>query len=171
MAGSVDRGVALGGFMGVGKTSVGVRLARRLGLPFVDMDAELVARFGPIADQFRRDGEAAFRVRESAMVGELCDGTSRVIATGGGAWVSPGNRARLNHYYWTVVLSAPLSVLRERLGPGVGRPLWGDAERLLYERAEAYADAHLVVDTSGVAVEAVVDEIVEWLEARPGVAG
>jgi len=98
------RGVALGGFMGTGKTTVGARLAERLGLPFVDMDAELAERFGELPEQFARDGEQAFRLRESALVSELCDGVPRVVATGGGAWVSPGNRARLRRHYHAVVL-------------------------------------------------------------------
>jgi shikimate kinase len=165
---ALRRGVALGGFMGVGKTSVGLRLAQRLGLPFVDMDAELIERFGPIQDQFARDGEEAFRVRESALVGELCDGVLRVVATGGGVWSSAGNRARLHHAYWTVVMDAPVGELRRRLGSGEGRPLWADAEALLEQRRKAYRDAHLILGTEGFEIEEVVDQIVEWLQTRTG---
>jgi len=154
--------------MGVGKTSVGLRLAQRLGLPFVDMDAELMERFGPIQDQFARDGEEAFRVRESALVAELCDGVPRVIATGGGVWASEGSRVRLRRACWTVVLVAPVDELRQRIGTGAGRPLWKDAEALLEERKRAYEDADLVLDTEGLPIEAVVDRIVQWLETRPG---
>jgi len=170
MSSAHRRGVALGGFMGVGKTSVGFRLARHLGLPFVDMDAELTERFGPIQDQFARDGEEAFRVRESALVGELCDGVPRVVATGGGVWASVGNRARLHQAYWTVVLAASVDELRRRLGTGEGRPLWGDAEALLAQRQEGYQDADLVLGSEGLEIEEVVHRIVEWLDTQTGEA-
>jgi len=168
---SSDRNLILTGFMGTGKTSVGRKVARRLGRSFVDMDAELMERCGPIQDQFARDGEEAFRVRESALVAELCDGVPRVIATGGGVWASRGNRARLRQAYWTVVLVAPVDELRRRLGSGAGRPLWADAEALLAKRQKAYQDTDLAVDTEGVEIEEVVDRIVEWFHTRSGGVG
>lgn len=155
------RGVALGGFMGVGKTTVGRRLADRLGLPFVDTDSVLAARHGPIAQQFEAAGEAVFRERERALVAELCDGAPAVVATGGGTWVDPSSRGRLRARFHTVVLRAPLDVIRGR-GVAEGRPLWGDAERLLAERALAYEDADRVVDADR-PVDEIVDEIATGL--------
>ena len=96
--------VVLTGFMGTGKTVVGQEVARRLGCPFVDMDAEIEARAGKsISRIFAEDGEAAFRRMEAALCRELSNGplgasegpevSSLVIATGGGALVEPANRA------------------------------------------------------------------------------
>jgi shikimate kinase len=158
-----SRGVALGGFMGSGKTTVGALLAGRIGLPFVDMDAVLVERHGAIARQFQDDGEAVFRARESALLAELCDGMLRVVATGGGVWASAEHRALLRRHHWTVVLRAPLDELARRIGEGKGRPLWASAAALLEARRDAYADADLVVDTEAIEVDGVVDRIEAWL--------
>jgi len=162
------RGVALGGFMGTGKSTVGAALATRLGLPFADLDAILVERHGPIAHQFASDGEAAFRERESRLVIELCEGEPRVLATGGGAWASDANRAALRARFFAVVLTAPLDVLAGRIGAGADRPLWARAEALLALRRAAYEDADLVIDTGSLPVDAVVDRIVAALDAREG---
>jgi len=160
------RGVALGGFMGTGKSTVGAALAARLGLPFADLDAILVERHGPIPAQFAADGEAGFRAREAALVVEQCGLGPRVLATGGGAWVSDVNRAHLRARFWTIVLTAPLDVIGARIGHGVDRPLWPRAAALLAERRRAYDDADLVLDTATLRPEAVVDRIVAWLEER-----
>ncbi len=158
--------MALGGFMGTGKSTVGAALARHLGIPFVDLDAVLVASHGPIATQFARDGEAAFRARERDALRTLCDGLPRVLATGGGAWVDPTHRAWLRAHYHTVVLAAPLETLAERLGASAERPLWSRAAALYASRAEAYADADLCVDTATRTVDEVVAHIAAWLEGR-----
>ena len=154
--------------MGSGKSSVGREVARRLGLPFVDLDAELTARHGPIVAQFDRDGEAVFRAREVAIVAEICAATGpRVVATGGGTWADPVSRARLRARFDTVVLTAPVSVLRERVALGAGRPRWdADVEALLASRQAAYGDADLVVDTQHGSPEAVAADIVTWVRGR-----
>lgn len=165
-AGRATRGVVLGGFMGTGKTTVGRALAARLALPFVDLDDELERRHGPIPVQIAT-GENGFRAREAALIEELCDGVPRVIATGGGAWVDPANRARLAASYRTVVLTAPLDVLGERVRSGggeAGRPLWDDRiEARLLQRQPAYADAEVHVDVGRRDVDAAVDAILEAL--------
>ncbi len=155
-----NAGVALGGFMGTGKSAVGVRLAKCLAVPFVDMDVELTDRYGPISDQFARDGETVFRSRESALVRELADGVRRVVATGGGVWAERENREVLARYYRTVVLTAPLSVLRARIGTDPSRPLWDEdvAERFLARQA-AYADAEILIEVATLGVEEVVQAI------------
>jgi shikimate kinase/3-dehydroquinate synthase len=157
-------GIAIGGFMGTGKSTVGRRLADWLQLPFVDTDAVLEERHGPIAAQIAA-GEPAFRERERALVAELCDGEARVVATGGGMWADPGSRARLRAAYRTAVLTAPLEVLRARVGAGEGRPLWAQAGRLLADRAAAYADADAIVDAS-TAPELVAGEVLARLGFR-----
>ncbi|MCB9665626.1 MAG: AAA family ATPase [Alphaproteobacteria bacterium] len=157
------QGVALGGFMGVGKSSVGRALAARLGLPFVDTDAVLAQRHGPVAEQIARSGEAAFRAREHALVEELARGPEAVVATGGGLWVDPRNRAALRRWGKLVVLQAPLEVLAARVGAGEGRPLWDDDVAARYAaRQPAYADADLVVDTVGRTIDGIVEEIAAW---------
>jgi shikimate kinase len=159
-------GVVLGGFMGAGKSTVGRSLAARLGLPFVDTDRVLGARFGPIPEQLARDGEAVFRTREARVVRELCDGVPRVVATGGGVFADAGLREQLRATYVLVTLRAPLAVLRERVGRGEGRPLWGEgAAALLERRTPGYEDVDHVVDVAGLDVDAVVAEVLACVRA------
>lgn len=155
--------MALGGFMGAGKSTIGALLAERIGLPFVDTDAVLTERFGPIADQVRSAGEAALRARELALLKELDDGEPRVLATGGGVFADPGHRRMLRRHHVLVSLQAPLDLLRQRVGQGVGRPLWGDDVHALFEaRKGAYLDVDRVVDAAAPPRE-VVDEIAHYL--------
>lgn len=154
------KGLALAGFMGVGKTTVGQRLAARAGLPFCDLDAVLEQRFGPIPEQFLAVGESGFRAREAALVRELCDGVERVLATGGGTLVDPENRAALRRCYRVVVLDAPFEVVRARVGAGQGRPLAADLEARYVARREVYLDADLRVDAT-LPPDVIVDRIVE----------
>jgi shikimate kinase len=158
------RGVALGGFAGTGKSTVGGALAARTGLPLIDVDEVLVARFGSIASQFADDGEAVFRARERALVAEVAAGATAVVATGGGTWIDPENRRLLRGFGWCVVLWASLPELLRRVGTtDATRPLWDDrvAERLA-TRTSAYEDADLRVDTDGRAVDDVAEEIASW---------
>jgi shikimate kinase len=150
--------------MGTGKSAVGASLASSLGLPFLDMDIVLTARFGPISEQFKGVGEAAFRDRERALVVELADGVPRVVATGGGVWADSVSRATLARCYRTVVLTAPLEVLRERVGADPSRPLWNDAVAERYRsRQSAYADAEIHVDVAKLSVDQVVRAILREL--------
>ena len=111
----LDRPVVLVGLMGVGKSTVGRRLARHLGLPFVDTDAEIEDAAGyPAAEMFERYGEHDFRDGERRLVARLIEGEVRVIATGGGAFVDPRTRKLLNERAITIWLDAPVDVLAER---------------------------------------------------------
>src|SRR5881392_4110408 len=146
----LDRPVVLVGLMGVGKSTVGRRLARRLGLSFVDSDAEIEDASGyPAAEMFERYGEQDFRDGERRLVARLIEGDVRVIATGGGAFVDQRTRKLLNERAITVWLDAPVEILAERTSKRDTRPLLrtGDPkatlERLLKQRQPAYAEAHI----------------------------
>lgn len=109
----MKRALALVGLMGSGKTRVGRELARLLGLRWVDLDAELVKRHGPIARQFKDHGEAVFRQRESTELKRQLR-TGVVLSTGGGVVLQAANRSQLKRHC-TVYLQAPLAVLLKRL--------------------------------------------------------
>jgi shikimate kinase len=173
----LDRPVVLVGLMGVGKSTVGRRLARRLGLPFVDSDAEIEDAAGiPAAEVFERYGESDFRDGERRLVARLVEGEVRVIATGGGAYVDPRTRELLNERAITVWLDAPVEILAERTSRRDTRAQLrnGDPkavlQRLSDERRPSYAEAHIHVRSSDGAHKDVVDTIVAALEdyfARP----
>ena len=124
LAKRLDRPIVLVGLMGVGKSTVGRRLARRLSLPFVDSDSEIEDAVGlPAGELFERYGEEDYRDGERRLVARLVDGQVRVIATGGGVFVDPRTRALLNERTITVWLDAPIDVLAERTGRRDTRPL------------------------------------------------
>ncbi|MCP4618428.1 MAG: AAA family ATPase, partial [Bradyrhizobium sp.] len=109
----------LTGFMATGKTAVGREVARRLGRPFVDMDAEIEVRAGkPIPRIFAEDGEAAFRRMEAALCAELSAQGGRVVATGGGALVDPANRARMMDSGAVVCLTCDADEILRRVSAG-----------------------------------------------------
>ncbi len=159
-------GVAIGGFMGTGKTTVGRRLAAALGLPFVDTDAILVARFGSISEQFHQHGERVFRKRESEVIQEICAGPDAVVATGGGAWEDPANRSGLGERFTRVVLSAGIRTLEKRLAGDDSRPLWNrESAALLARRQDAYRDCEFQVSVDGKSPATLVSEILAGVNA------
>lgn len=171
LAKRLDRPVVLVGLMGVGKSTVGRRLARRLGLPFVDSDAEIEDASGFTAgEMFERFGEQDFRDGERRLVARLVSGEVRVIATGGGVFVDPRTRQLLNERAITIWLDAPVEVLAERTGRRDTRPLLRNSdpkatlERLSEERRPSYAEAHIHVRSGNGAHREVVDSIVKALE-------
>lgn len=140
--------VVLTGFMGTGKSTVGRLLAEQLGYEFVDTDALIVARHGPIPEIFAAHGEAAFRRYERDVAAELATGTGRVIATGGRLLLDPANAAALAATGAVFCLTAELDTILARVtadGVAHARPLLAgpDVEQriatLLAERADAYA--------------------------------
>jgi shikimate kinase len=140
----LDRPVVLVGLMGVGKSTVGRRLARRLALPFVDSDSEIEETVGlPWGELFERYGEADYRDGERRLVARLVDEQVRVIATGGGVFVDPRTRELLNERTITVWLDAPVDVLAERTGRRDTRPLLknGDRKETLERLAKIERDA------------------------------
>lgn len=163
------RAVVLIGFMGAGKTSVGMTLSQRLGWRFVDLDRQIEARCGrTVATIFRELGEEAFRQMETDALAKLLDalhdGDPTIVALGGGAFVQTANRSLLESAGVRVIyLDAPLDELRRRLGEDDHtRPLFAGAERfrLLYEqRQQHYRLAPHRVQTAGKSIVEVAREI------------
>ena len=171
LAERLDRPIVLVGLMGAGKSTVGRRLAKRLGLPFVDSEDAIEDAAGfCAAEVFERYGEADFRDGERRLVARLMDGDVRVIATGGGAYVDPRTRQLLNERSITIWLDAPVDILADRTGRRDTRPLLrngdrkGTLERLAEQRGPAYAEAHIRVLSGQGAHKDVVDSIVKALE-------
>ena len=156
---------------GSGKSTIGMELARRFGVSFVDCDKAIEEREGcSVAHLFSRGGEAAFRELEVHVLAELVNGGAGVIATGGGAVLNPANRDVLRTRTTCVYLNVPLEVLWKRLRRDRRRPLLQvrDAETRLRElaavREPLYRQtAEVVVDTRGLSFDQVVDTIVQQL--------
>ncbi len=163
------RVISLIGLMGSGKSEVGQALARRLGWECVDTDAEIEARERrTIPVILRESGEPHFRTVERAVVREAARRRGAVIATGGGAVLSPVTRRALTKAGPVFYLRAPVELLLKRVGGDRGRPLLGDdpqsaLERLLTEREALYTQAGVAIDAAQ-PVDAVVDAIVAHLD-------
>jgi len=165
--------ISLVGMMGAGKTTVGRRLARRLGWSFVDADREIEARLGvPVTTIFELEGEAGFRRRECELIEELTRRSATVLATGGGAVLDPANREALHSRSQVIYLRASVGDLWHRLRRDTTRPLLrtedprGRVEALVALRDPLYREtAHLTVDTGRQPVERVVETIVSRLPA------
>ncbi|MEO5840955.1 MAG: shikimate kinase [Acidimicrobiales bacterium] len=159
--------LVLVGMMGAGKTSVGRRLARRLGWRHVDADKRIERTTGrTIPDIFAVDGEAGFRAIEHDVLETLLRVPGRtVISTGGGAVLAPANCALMRERGTVVWLRARPETLLTRVGKGNGRPLLVDdpaaaLRRISAERESAYANAaHVVVDVDGCTADQVADAV------------
>jgi len=161
--------VYLVGFMAAGKTSVGRALARRLDWKFLDID-ELIERqeHMTVAEIFARHGEPYFRAAERAVVADQLNARHVVVATGGGTFVDPQNRATIRSDGVSVWLDAPLERVIARIPADGRRPLAGDRadlERLFEGRRLAYEQAHVRLDAGRAGVDALVEQLVDWLEA------
>ena len=164
------RPIVLVGLMGAGKSTVGKRLARRLGLPFVDSDEEIErACDRSISEIFDSYGEASFRDGERRVIARLVNGPPQVIATGGGAFVDPETRALILRRCIAIWLDADVATLAERVSRRDTRPLLRDQEPvplltdLQARRAPIYAEAHLHVRSAPAPHERAVDAIVQAL--------
>ena len=167
------RTIALVGLMGVGKSTVGRRLARRLSLPFADADVEIEAAAGmTVSDIFSKLGEPEFRAGEARVLKRLLEGPRMVLATGGGAMLNPDTREVLKTRSVTVWMRAGLDVVAQRVQWRDTRPLLRGRDPLeaLTALAEArypvYATADLIVDVAGGAHGQAVEAIVAALEAH-----
>ena len=173
------RSIVLVGLMGAGKSTVGRRLASKLGLPFRDADHEIEAAAGmSIPDIFSIYGEEYFRDGERRVIARLLQEGPLVLATGGGAFMSEETRARVTQHGVSVWLRADLEVLMRRVRKRTNRPLLqnpdpeGTMRRLIEVRHPVYALADLTVESHEAPHDRVVHEIIrslgEWLASREG---
>jgi shikimate kinase len=164
--------VALYGFMGVGKSTLGKALSERLGYGFVDMDEVIEERAGmKIKEIFAAEGEIGFRELEKAVARELADEDRHVIACGGGAILEPENAEALRKSSVLVLLTASIDEILERTRGSDERPLLDvedtrvEAEALLRKRMPRYLEAaDLVIDTTDASPAQLADEIAAALE-------
>ncbi|WP_414638339.1 shikimate kinase [Azospirillum sp.] len=174
--GGLPRTVVLVGLMGAGKSAIGRRLAAKLGLPFLDADAEIEAAAGcTIEEIFARDGEAGFRAGERKIIARLLtESPVHVLATGGGAFMDPQTRALIRERGLSVWLRADLDILLARTARRTNRPLLkkGDPReilsRLMEQRYPVYAEADLTVESDENPPEYTVERVLEALEAHVG---
>lgn len=159
--------------MGVGKTSVGRRLAHALQMPFRDADEEIEEAAGrSVADIFAEFGEAEFRAGERRVIARLLGEPPHVLATGGGAFMNEETRGLLLERALVVWLKADLDVLVRRVGRKDTRPLLRGREprevlaRLMEERYPAYAQAHVTVETGDTPHQSAVETVLQALQAR-----
>ncbi len=167
------RSIVLVGMMGAGKSSIGRRLAGRLGLPFIDADSEIEKAAGmSIADIFARHGEADFRSGEARVIARLLEGGPQVLSTGGGAVVNPTTRAGIKAKGVSVWLAADADVLLRRISKRrEERPMLqtddpaGTLRDLLRAREPYYAQADLTVQSREAPHDLIVDDIMRMLAA------
>lgn len=169
------RTVVLTGMMGAGKTTIGRRLAPRLGLRFYDADEEIQrAAAMSIADLFAAHGEESFRRGEAQVIARLLAGPPHVLATGGGAILSPQTRALIKDRAISVWIKADVDTLLKRATRRATRPLLSEGDpratlsRLLEARTRHYAEADIVVDSEPGPQERTVETIIASL--RPLIA-
>ena len=170
------RRIFLVGFMASGKTSVGRRVAERLGLPFVDVDTEIERTSGrTIRAIFEESGEPAFRERETAYLRGTESLPAALVATGGGAFVQEDNRRAIARLGRAVFLDVPLPAIRARLGGKTDRPLFqsvAQLEALFAERRPFYRMADVRVDLSGdETIEETADRVLAALDDHDLIPG
>jgi len=176
VAARLERPVVLVGLMGSGKSCVGRRLAVRLGLPFLDADAEFEAAAGTtISDYFAQHGEPAFREGERRVIARLLEGPRCILATGGGAFCQPETRDRIKRAAVSIWLRADLDLLVKRTVGRDHRPLLkqGDPREILSKLMETrypmYAEADITVDTTDDPADLTVAQVLQSLGAYLGV--
>ena len=160
--------IYLVGFMGSGKSTVARALAKRLDWQPLDIDELIEQReHQTVSDLFARRGEAYFRAAERTVLLDQLGSRHVVVATGGGTFVDPQNRAVINNDGLSVWLDVPLDRLIPRVPADGRRPLAADRaefERLYAARRPAYALAHRRLDAAHASVNALVEQLAEWLE-------
>jgi shikimate kinase len=165
--------IALVGLMGVGKSSIGRRLAHALGMPFKDADAEIEAAAGrSISDIFSQYGEATFRDGERRVIARLLEEPPHVLATGGGAFAQPETRALIKGKAISVWLKADIEVLARRVARRDHRPLLVGKDPMevlethVRDRYPAFETADLVIETGDLPHNVAVDAIIKALAAH-----
>jgi shikimate kinase len=161
--------VYLVGFMGAGKTTLARVLAKRLGWAAADIDDLIEEREHlSVAEIFARHGEPYFRAVERAVLAHQLYPRHVVVATGGGTFVDPSNRAAINADGVSIWLDAPLDRVIARIPAGRHRPLAADRsefENLYHQRRAAYQQAHWRLDAGRASVDALLEQVVDWLDA------
>lgn len=165
------RNIVLIGFMSTGKTSVGKRLAEQLNWEFTDTDLEIEKVNGmSVSEIFSQNGEPYFRAEEERFIKSLLKRKHCVIATGGGAVLSPENWKVLTQIGFVIALDAPIDTILERVGKGKDRPLFKsnreEDEQLLLARQPIYNKAELIINTAEIDVDQVVEEIMRNIKGR-----
>jgi shikimate kinase len=165
------RSIVLVGMMGAGKSSVGRRLAARLGIPFVDADTEIESAAGmTIPEIFAKHGEAYFRAGEARVIARLLDAGPQVLATGGGSIMDQNTRDLIRIKGISVWLKADLDVLMKRTKRRNDRPLAEKIKDLLPEREPVYAQSDIIVKSRDEPHDTIVDEILAKLQKPLGIA-
>jgi shikimate kinase len=169
-----ERSIVMVGLMGCGKTSVGRRLAARLGLNFVDADHEIEMAAGKtIPEIFADHGEPYFRDGERKVIARLLETGPQVLATGGGAFMNAETRRLIATRGISIWLKADLDILVKRVSRRTNRPLLKTDDpavimkRLIGERYPVYAEADITVESREVAHEVIVSETIAALAASP----
>jgi shikimate kinase len=165
--------LVLTGFMGTGKSTVGRRIADLLRVPFFDVDDTIKRQAGQtIAEIFKTQGEAAFRVLETTAIQELSMHDKAVIAAGGGSLLNAKNREFLEKRGIMVCLTASTGTLLDRLKDDLTRPLIAGEnpqeriERLQQERQQIYSMCPIQIDTDGKTIDQVAQEVVAKIASR-----
>jgi shikimate kinase len=171
------RSIVLVGMMGAGKSSIGRRVAARLGIPFVDADVEIEQAAGmSIADIFAAHGEPYFRAGEARVIARLLEQGPQVLATGGGAFINVQTRANISDKAISVWLKAEIDVLTRRLRRRTDRPLLKTADpmatlaNLLAERDPIYGEADVTVMSREISHDVIVAEIIAAVCGKLGIA-
>ena len=169
------RSIVLVGMMGAGKSSIGRRLAERLGIAFADADAEIeTAHRMSIPDIFSTYGEAYFRSGETRVIARLLEGGPQVLATGGGAFMNADTRAAIRRNGVSIWLKADYDVLLRRVRRRSDRPMLKTADpaetlrRLMAERDPTYGEADLTIESREVSHDTIVSEAIAALAGRLG---
>jgi shikimate kinase len=163
------RSIVLIGMMGAGKSSIGRRLASRLGIPFIDADAEIESAAGmTIAEIFEKHGEPYFRAGEARVIARLLDNGPQVLATGGGSVMDPQTRALIGQKGISIWLKADIDVLLKRTKRRNDRPLVEKIKDLLPVREPIYAQADIIIQSRDEPHDTIIDEIMSELPKRLG---
>jgi shikimate kinase len=163
------RSIVLVGMMGAGKSSIGRRLASRLGIPFVDADAEIESAAGmTIPEIFDKHGEPYFRAGEARVIARLLDNGPQVLATGGGAVMDQSTRDLIHIKGISVWLKADLDVLMKRTKRRNDRPLAEKIKELLPAREPLYALSDITVHSRDEPHDTIVDEIIAEISKHLG---
>ena len=164
------RSIVLVGMMGAGKSSIGRRLSARLGIPFVDADAEIESAAGmTIPEIFAKHGEGYFRAGEARVIARLLDNGPSVLATGGGSIMDQNTRDLIRIKGISVWLKADIEVLMKRTKRRNDRPLAEKIKDLLPLREPVYAQSDITVQSRDEPHDTIIDEIIAALPEQLGI--